>query len=287
MTTLAETPAGARSPGRAILIGLLLLAGGLAIFVFGWPFYAVWPTNGSLVYNAALAGGFGLLALALRASAPLRRYGPLAYALFVAATANLALVAFPFERVVTTQEPYQLLMVEKAVQCLVVAPVVVVLSWLARRDLGWIFLQRGEPRRWLPFGLVSLLVMAVITSAVALLSGQTAAQLLAAAPYVFVFIVANAIMEELWFRAVFLRPYAVELGGAGAVVVTALVFAASHMNVTYIGSGMGFAYGLVVLVVGLAAAWAMRWGDSLWGSVLFHMGVDLAVILPVIQSLGG
>jgi membrane associated rhomboid family serine protease len=79
MSTIAQVLARTRSPVRTILLGLLLLAGGLAIFLFGWPFYSVWPTNGNLAYNAVLAAGFGLLAAALHAYAPLRRYGTLAY----------------------------------------------------------------------------------------------------------------------------------------------------------------------------------------------------------------
>jgi membrane protease YdiL (CAAX protease family) len=40
-----------------------------------------------------------------------------------------------------------------------------------------------------------------------------------------------------------------------------------------------------VIGLGLVLAWAMRWADSLWGSVLFHMGLDLLIILPVVQSV--
>jgi hypothetical protein len=29
----------------------------------------------------------------------------------------------------------------------------------------------------------------------------------------------------------------------------------------------------------------MRWADSLWGSVLFQMGMDLLIVLPVVQSV--
>ena len=116
-------------------------------------------------------------------------------------------------------------------------------------------------------------------------SGMSVNDLLAAAPWIMTFVVANAIMEELWFRGVFLRPYEVGIGWTGAVVVTALTFGVSHMNVTYFESAVGLVFGLGVIGLGLLLAWAMRWGDSLWGAVLFHMGMDLLIILPIVQSI--
>ena len=110
---------------------------------------------------------FGLLALAFRQRPSLAHYAPPVYALFVAAAANLALVIGPFNRFLSATEPYQVMAEDKIAQFLSIVPVLVILSWLARRDSGWIYVQRGRPRRWLPFGLASLAVCAV---AVALMS---------------------------------------------------------------------------------------------------------------------
>ena len=44
-------------------------------------------------------------------------------------------------------------------------------------------------------------------------------------------------------------------------------------------------FGLLVIGLGLALAWASRWADSLWGAVLLHVGMDLLILLPVAQSL--
>jgi membrane protease YdiL (CAAX protease family) len=32
--------------------------------------------------------------------------------------------------------------------------------------------------------------------------------------------------------------------------------------------------------------WLMQKSGSIWGSVLFHAGADVAIILPIFQSLG-
>jgi len=130
-----------------------------------------------------------------------------------------------------------------------------------------------------------LAVCAVVMIAMLLLSGMSVDSLLAAAPWIAVFVVANAAMEELWFRGVFLRPYEAGIGWAGTLAVTALAFGVSHMNATYFESAVGLVFGAGVIVLGLILAWAMRWADSLWGAVLFHMGMDLLIILPVARSV--
>ena len=284
MNTPLYVPTETRPVSRAALF-LLLLAGGQLIFVFGSPYFTVFPTNDNVLFSAALVAAFGLLALVLRQRPSLSHYAPPVYALFVAAAANLALVIGPFNHFLSATESYRVMAEDKIAQFLSIVPVLVILSWLAQRDLGWIYLQRGRPRRWLPFGLVSLAVCAVVMVAMLLWAGMSAGDLLAAAPYILAFVTANAIMEELWFRGVFLRSYETTIGWTGAMVVTALAFGVSHMNATYFESAVGLVFGLGVIGLGVLMAWAMRWGNSLWGSVLFHMGMDLLIILPIVQSL--
>jgi membrane protease YdiL (CAAX protease family) len=284
MNTISSLPTETRPVSRVALFGLLLL-GGLLIFVFGSPYFDVFPTNDNPIFAATLTLAFGLLVLALRRQPHLARYAPPAYALFVAAAANLALFIGPFNRFLTATEPYPELAQDKIVQFLTVVPVLVILSWLARRDLGWVFLKRGQPRRWLPFGLASLAAFAAAATAIMLFSGISAAELWAVSPYILAFVTANAIMEELWFRGVSLRSYEAEIGWVGTMVVTALAYGVSHMNATYFESAVGILFGLGVIGLGLVLAWAMRWADSLWGAVLFHMGMDLMIILPVVASL--
>lgn len=284
MNTLAHIPMETRPTHRAALF-VLLLAGGQLIFVFGSPYFNVFPTNDNLLFSAALVAAFGLLALVFRQRPSISHYAPPVYALFVAAAANLGLVIGPLNRFLNATEPFRQMAEDKIAQFLVVVPIIVVLAWLAWRDHGYIYLKRGQPRRWLPFGLVSLAVCAAVMVWMLLSSGMTTAELLAAAPWILIFVGANAVMEELWFRGVFLRSYEAAIGWAGTMAVTALAYGVSHMNATYFESAIGIVFGLGVIGLGLVMAWAMRWADSLWGSVLFHMGMDMLIILPVVASL--
>lgn len=274
-------PAGWLGRGGVLAMALL---GGAAIFFFGSPYYDVFPTNDSEPYNAMLVVGFGLLTLGLYRRAGLASYAPSAYALFVAAAVNLVLVVGPFNRLVTAEPEYKLATQDKVAQFLSVVPVILVLTWAGRRGWGWVYLERGQLRRWVPFGLLSFAVCAIAVTLAAIGSGATRSELRTVTPWLMVFVVANGIMEELWFRGIFLRPYAANLGGPSAVVVTALVFGASHLNATYISAGQQVLFAATLFGLGLALAWAIRWGDSVWGAVLLHMGLDLTVVLQLLKS---
>jgi membrane protease YdiL (CAAX protease family) len=163
-------------------------------------------------------------------------------------------------------------------------PVILVLSLLARRDLKSIFIARGNLKLGLIFGFVSFLLWAAL--AYLLQSGAggfgpvNASVVLLALAWAF----ANSIMEELWFRAIFLKPYEKVIGRFAAILVTSVVFGLSHINATYEFPGGSAVFGVVVFVLGVAGAYSMYKTDSLIGAVLFHAGYDLTIIVPVLNS---
>jgi membrane protease YdiL (CAAX protease family) len=78
-----------------------------------------------------------------------------------------------------------------------------------------------------------------------------------------VFASLNAVMEELWFRGIFLRPFSEVMGGTQAVVVTAIIFAAAHVAATYTNSvGEQLLLVSLAIAIGFEAGWAMRWGQQ-------------------------
>ena len=269
---------------RKAIVSLLLMLGGAAIFVLGNPYYAVFPTNGNQTYYVALALFFLVLSAALRRSRSLSRYWPAAYALFIASAALLLLNAWIVNLERFAVGRLQSLALDKLSQSLHVVPVIVGLTLLAKHDLKAIFISKGRLRQGLAFGLLSFVawtVLAVILQSVPVGVYRSPG---ATVPWILLFVFANAIMEELWFRGIFLKPYERVVGRHAAVLVTSAVFGVSHVFATYDFPGGGNVFGLVVFVLGLVSAYAMLKHDSLIGPVLFHAGYDLLVIGSVLNS---
>lgn len=271
------------TPAKSGLI-VFTLAGGLSIFLFGSPFFNTYPTNDSVPYGVTLVSLFGVVSLVLGRRSSLVVFSSCAYGLFVAAAANLVLTIGPFNWLITSSEAYQEIAQDKLAQFLAIVPVVLVLTWARRRPWDSIYLQKGRPRRWIGFGLPWLVIGTLGMIAIAYAYDIDAETLLAIAPWIFAFVALNATMEELWFRAIFLRPYTAAMGGRWAVFVTALVFGITHVNAEYMSASEIWVFGAIVFIIGLVTAWVMRWANSLWGAVLFHMGMDLLIIVQIIES---
>lgn len=147
-----------------------------------------------------------------------------------------------------------------------------------------LYLQRGKTRAWVPIGIVSFGAFLALFLLQWKGQGLTQAMLLQWAPWILVFVFANAFMEEFHFRGLLLRPFEEHLGAHGANLCIALFFTLAHAPVQYVPDIAQFLAGLFVL------AWA--WGfiiqrtNALWGSVLFHAGADLIIILGIFKTYG-
>jgi membrane protease YdiL (CAAX protease family) len=85
----------------------------------------------------------------------------------------------------------------------------------------------------------------------------------------------NATMEEVWYRGLFLKRIEPAIGAMGAIWLTTLVFAASHLFATYIEPSAALVFGVITFTLGFAWALLMQRTNTLWGSVVFHMAADL------------
>ena len=270
---------------RRLIVSICLLAGGLAVFVLGSPYYSVFPTNGNQIYYIALTVFFLVISVALKRSHSLSRYAPAAYALFVASAALLFLSTGLLNiRRAGAANPMQEIALDKLSQFLHVVPVIIALTLVARDDLKSIFIARGNLKAGLIFGGGSFLIWAVL--AFLLQAGASGFPRLSASVIFFmlVFVFCNALMEELWFRAIFLKKYQAVIGRTATIVMTSLVFGASHVNATYEFPGGGVVFGFVVFVLGATGAYSMFKTDGLIGPVLFHAGYDLMIIVPILNS---
>lgn len=269
---------------KKISIRIILLLSGLVVFVLGNPYYRVFPTNWNQTFYVALAAFFLIAALVCRQNKSLARYWTAVYALFIASAALVSLKTGVIQLHQAAMPPMQNLALDKFSQFLLIVPVLIGLTLLAGDDLASIFIKKGKLKRGLTFGIVSFILFAI--AAFVMQSGSVEFSLVMGnLHWLLLFIFSNSIMEELWFRAIFLRKFAALTGRMGAILITAVFFGASHINATYDFPGGGIVFGVVVFGLGFVGAYAMFRDDSLIGPVLFHAGYDLMIIVPVINSM--
>jgi membrane protease YdiL (CAAX protease family) len=281
------------------VIFVLYLIGGLAVFLFGANTFSIFPTNSNPLYEWGLAALFLALALFLRRSSSLLRFWSIAYALFVAAFANAVNLALGnwLGRMIPSTSLAQEYAIDKVSQAVPIVLAIILLTLLAGDDLGSIFLKKGNLKLGLTFGLISFGVFAVIFAVIAVLqsnapvtgglfaSGVSLNTLSTAMPWMLIFVFVNGFMEELWFRGISLGKLRSALGAALAVIVTALVFGISHTAGTYISPSERILFPVIVIGLGLVNGFMMLKTDSIWGSMLFHAGYDLLVIIPILVMI--
>ncbi len=85
------------------------------------------------------------------------------------------------------------------------------------------------------------------------------------------------------FRGLFLRKLQPFFGRFLSNLLIALVFTVLHGTVTYSADNMIF----LAVTFPLALAWGylMQKTDSIWGSILFHAGMDIPIMLGIFSNL--
>jgi len=170
---------------------------------------------------------------------------------------------------------------------LIVTSTVISLTLLSGGSLGSIYIQKGNLKEGLLVGGTAFCLAAAASPWMAgyLFKGQnlTPDRIIAWLPWVLIFVLANAAQEELLFRGLFLRKLQPFFGKFVSNVLIIFVFTLVHQGVNYTSDQLGF---LAVLTL-LAFAWGylIQKTDSIWGSILFHAGMDIPVILGIFSNL--
>ena len=154
---------------------------------------------------------------------------------------------------------------------------ILVLHFATGGDLNELFLGGGNLKLTLIAGIIGVTVFVSISTLQAIGSGLRWATVAAALPWILIFIFSNAFMEELWFRALFLKKLEPLVGAKTTLIITSLVFAGVHISSTYVIDILMFMVALMALAV--LWGWLMRKSNSIWGSVLIHAAGDVLVIL--------
>jgi membrane protease YdiL (CAAX protease family) len=294
---MPETSVPNQKFSHRLILFALFIAGGWMIFLFGNNVNDLFPTNSSSLYKWGIALLFLVIAALLRRSERGHVYWEVAFALFIAAFANALNYGMGnwlgrlLPEPVSEMQDYA---IDKVAQAVPIVLSIILLTLWIRNDLGSIFLKKGNLRWGIRFGLISFGAWAVIFTGIALLqagapssaglfaSGVPLAVITSAIPWILVFCFTNSLMEELWFRGIFLGKLNPLLGTSVSVLATALVFGSVHLGATYVAPTQAVFFAAVTFVLGLVNGFVMQKTDSIWGSVFFHAGYDLLVILPLI-----
>jgi membrane protease YdiL (CAAX protease family) len=230
---------------------------------------------------------FGALWWVARDGHWLNRFRPVFFAYFTAVF-GLSLGFFLADRGLkffglTTQTPIGIA-VAKFLQASLIVIGILAVAKLSRQDLASLYIRKGRLILGLSVGSITAVTLLILTMLQPAVRALGSARLMSLAPWILLFVVSNAFMEELLFRGLFLGRYEPLIGKWLAILSTALAFTLAHMQVTYAPNLWGFL--LVTLGLSIAWGWLMQKTGSLWGSVLFHAGADLLIILPIFSSFG-
>ena len=257
------------------------------IFALTMTFVPVLPGWANYAARGGFLVVFGALWWFARGGNPLSRFRPVFFAYFTAVL-SLSLgffLADPGLRLLglTTQTPIGVA-VAKFLQASLIVIGILAAARLCGQDFASLYIRKGRLLLGLSVGLITAAACLVLTLLQPAVRALSTAKLMSLAPWILLFVVSNAFMEELLFRGLFLGRYEPLIGKWLAIFSTGLAFTLAHMQVTYAPNLWVFL--LVTLGLSIAWGWLMQKTESLWGSVLFHAGADLLIVLPIFSNFG-
>jgi len=165
---------------------------------------------------------------------------------------------------------------------LVSAPVII--GWLiSSQNLSDLFIQNSEKTWGIVIGIVGLLLFGGLGVLQSLNQGLTIKAIGVSIPLALVFSLANGFREELVYRAVFIKGFQANIGVVATIIVTTLVFTLAHIDVSYTPASQ-IVFVIVLVIIGVVGSLIMMKTGSLIGSVLFHAGADILLIMGMLSS---
>ncbi len=287
---LKETAAPANGVKRVVLFIVFLICG-LAILVFGSNYFAIFPTNKNLAYQALLSALFLIAAAWFKRDERMNPYWSIAFAFFIASFATAVASLFGgWSRAILgwfnlTDTISQGVAIAKVYEMLMIVVPIIVLTKLSGADLGAIHLSRGNLKWGLSVGTLVLFNFAASAFLFFATRFTSMESLGAAIIWGLVFSFVNAFMEELWFRGIFLKQLEPLLGLGGTVLLTSIVFALMHGGATYLTP---VAIPFIVantFTLGLACGYLMMKTNCIWGATLIHAASDLFLFIALLANV--
>lgn len=248
------------------------------------------PDSAETAYRAGLPILFVLLAAFSRRNKRLSKYFQV-----ILAFSTLSLISFLDYSLYLNQASFywlsssrmDLYVYFKLISTALVDVPIIVLTKASANNPASIYLTRGNLRKGLAVGLASFtfFLLTAIPASTLLYGGRnlTFERMATWMPWILPFIFANGLKEELEFRGLFLRKYEVLLSPSLSNILQAIIFTLPHLGETY--SPVLPVFLVAVFLLGLAFGAAAQKTNSLLGSILFHAGSDIPVILGILSNI--
>ncbi len=276
---------------RIVLALLFIGIGGFIMIVFKpWGKQHIADPVGNYLWRVGVSAVLLVFALLVRRSSQFEKFWQLFFAMFILSTAlslDWVFGKFLYNSLhLSDAEPIGW-MYEKLHEVVLIVCVVIIFTRLSGASLGSIYLQKGNLKLGLLIGGIAFLVSVAgsIPMAELLFKGEglTVARVLPWAPWIFIIVLANGTLEEVLFRGLFLRKLEPFFGKFLSNFLIALVFTVLHQGSTYTSSEYVFL--LILVPIALVWGWVMQKTDSIWGSILFHAGMDIPIFLGIFANL--
>jgi len=169
------------------------------------------------------------------------------------------------------------------------APICFCVFYLGRRNgdsfvsLG---LREGAVGRSIVYGLfASVLGFVQYFAMFGFVFGFSFAQVLAWFPWLLLFSVSNAVLEELIFRGLFLEKIGVLLGEKWALFLISFIFAVFHVALLpFMGLSMMIVFTSFLFIQGYVWGYILQKTGSLWGGIIAHAFADILFVLAVFSG---
>ena len=275
-------------------IGLFLffLACGLLVFVVFSHYFPLFERPADTIGRVVTAIAFLGVALIVRHSEHVNKYWLILFAFFTTLTAisidfyfSLSKLIIPSLNIVWESPTGWA--IEKLESSLLSIVIVLVLNRLAGQSVESLYIRRGNLQLGLIVGFIAIAVMiaTLIPVAEIFFKGEnlTWARILTWAPWVLIFVPANASNKELLFRGLFIGKMESFFRKFATNILTTIPFVLMHSFTSYSVDNFVF-LALQLLPLSLAWCWLIQKSNSIWGSILFHAATDIPIIVGIFSA---
>ncbi len=268
-------------------IFVLFLICGLLVFLINMTFTGIIPQEVGIILKIGLVILFFTSAIILYRNKRLNKYWNVFFAFFIVSIAALSSLYLSksslrfFGLKINTLNGFTMY---KFLEDLFIVVFIIVLTRISGGDMASIYLKKGNLKLGLIIGLTSFFVLYLLSVLQTTAQNISFEKFISLTPWILVIILADGFMEELLFRGLFLKKYASFIGAKLSILLTALIYTLTHLQVTFAPELVSFL--IIVFILGLVWGYIIQKTDSLWGSVLFHAGADALIIIQALPSFG-